>query len=211
MAGSFEGVWPGDFKKNEGDVSNEENMSLTSPTMLALGTTMPDFQLPDVRSGNVVDSKRLAPNQGVLVMFICRHCPYVVHVKEELAKLGSDYQGKPISIIAISSNDAHAYPLDAPKPLAEMARELNFTFPLCYDESQDVAKAFTAACTPDFFLFDQHRQLVYRGQLDDSRPGNGKPVTGKDLRAALEAVLAGRPVSSEQRPSADCNIKWKSP
>ena len=185
-------------------------MSLTSSTMLALGTTMPNFQLPDVCSGSTVDSQRLAPNQGVLVMFICRHCPYVVHVKEELARLGRDYREKPVSIIAISSNDAHTYPLDAPKPLAEMAEEMGFTFPLCYDESQSVAKAFTAACTPDFFLFDQNRHLVYRGQLDDSRPGNGKPVTGKDLRSALNAVLAGRPVAGEQRPSAGCNIKWKS-
>ncbi|MDR4493240.1 MAG: thioredoxin family protein [Nitrospirales bacterium] len=184
-------------------------MALTISTMLALGTTMPDFQLPDVCSGHTVDSQRLTPNELVLVMFICRHCPYVVHIKEELARLGRDYQAKPVSFIAISSNDAHTYPLDAPGPLAEMVKEMGFTFPLCYDESQSVARAFTAACTPDFFLFDQDRRLVYRGQLDESRPGNGKPVTGKDLRSALDAVFAGRPVAEAQRPSAGCNIKWK--
>lgn len=185
-------------------------MALTMSTMLALGTVMPHFQLPDVCSGHTVDSQHLTPNEPVLVMFICRHCPYVVHIQEELASLGRDYQSKPVHIIAISSNDARNYPLDAPGPLAEMAREMGFTFSLCYDESQSVAKAFTAACTPDFFLFDRDRRLVYRGQLDDSRPGNGKPLTGKDLRSALDAVLAGRPVAEHQRPSAGCNIKWKS-
>ena len=143
-------------------------------------------------------------------MFICRHCPYVVHVQSELARVGNESAEKSLGVVAISSNDAANYPDDAPKQLKAMAQQLGFTFPYCYDESQDVARAFTAACTPDFFLFDQARRLVYRGQLDDSRPGNGKPVTGKDVRAAIDALLAGQPVSQDQRPSAGCNIKWKS-
>ena len=142
-------------------------------------------------------------------MFICRHCPYVVHVQEELSRVGRDYAGQSLGVVAISSNDADNYPDDHPDRLRAMARELEFTFPYCYDESQSVARAFTAACTPDFFLFDKTRKLVYRGQLDDSRPRNGKPVTGKDLRAAIDAVLAEQPVSQDQRPSAGCNIKWK--
>jgi thiol-disulfide isomerase/thioredoxin len=146
---------------------------------------------------------------AMLLMFICRHCPYVVHVQEALAKLGRDYQRKNVGIVAISSNDVTNYPQDSPQGLKEMAEELDLTFPYCYDESQDVAKAFTAACTPDFFLFNEERQLVYRGQLDDSRPGNGKPVTGRDLRTALDAVLNGKPVPVVQTPSAGCNIKWK--
>jgi len=185
-------------------------MALTPSTMLLeLGTKAPDFSLPDVVSGRTISPGTFAGKQALLVMFICRHCPYVVHVKEELARLGRDYAGKDIGIVAISANDAAGYPDDAPGPLAAMAKELGFTFPFCYDESQDVAKAYTAACTPDFFLFDAGRMLVYRGQLDDSRPGNGKPVTGKDLRAAIDAVLAGKPVSPSQRPSLGCNIKWK--
>jgi len=157
--------------------------------MLALGTTMPNFQLPDVRTGSTVDSEQLAPNQGVLVMFICRHCPYVVHVKEELSRLGREYQEKPLSIIAISSNDAHAYPLDAPGPLAEMAREMGITFPLCYDESQAVAKAFTAACTPDFFLFDRDQKLYYRGRLDDSWKDPSQ-VKAEELKVAATCPTA---------------------
>jgi peroxiredoxin len=184
-------------------------MSLTMSTMLALGTPMPSFELPDVCSGRTVRSQDLAGHDAVLVIFLCRHCPYVVHIQDELARLGCDYQAKSVSMIAISSNDAKAYPLDAPGSLAEMAKELGLTFPLCYDETQSVARAFTAACTPDFFLFNRDLQLVYRGQLDESRPGNGKPVTGKDLRAALDAVLGGQSVSKEQCPSAGCNLKWK--
>ena len=184
-------------------------MALTQSTMLALGTIVPDFELPDVVSGEMINPGRFAGQQGLLVMFICRHCPYVVHVQEELGRLGRDCAGKPFGVIAISSNDADNYPDDHPDRLRAMARELEFTFPYCYDESQAVARAFTAACTPDFFLFDKTRKLVYRGQLDDSRPGNGKPVTGKDLRAAIDAVLAEKPVSQDQRPSAGCNIKWK--
>jgi peroxiredoxin len=184
-------------------------MSLKNSTMLPLGTPLPTFELPDVISGNKFSSTKFSGKQGILVMFICRHCPYVVHVQNELARLGNDYAENGLGLVAISSNDADNYPDDRPEQLKAMAQELEFTFPYCYDESQGVAKAFTAACTPDFFLFDSNQQLVYRGQLDESRPGNGKPVTGKDLREAIDAVLAGQPVSQEQRPSAGCNIKWK--
>ena len=184
-------------------------MALIQSTMLALGTTVPDFQLPDVVSGEMIGPGQFAGEKGLLVMFICRHCPYVVHVQEELSRVGRDYAGQSLGVVAISSNDADNYPDDHPDRLRAMARELEFTFPYCYDESQSVARAFTAACTPDFFLFDKTRKLVYRGQLDDSRPRNGKPVTGKDLRAAIDAVLAEQPVSQDQRPSAGCNIKWK--
>ena len=185
-------------------------MALKNSTMLPLGTPIPHFELLDVRSDKLVSSEQLARDRAVLVMFICRHCPYVVHVQEELANLGRDYQGTNLGMIAISSNDVKTYPQDAPQHLKNMAVELSFVFPYCYDESQAVAKAFTAACTPDFFVFDQEHKLVYRGQLDESRPGNGKPITGLDLRKALDAVLAGQAVSSVQKPSAGCNIKWKS-
>ena len=184
-------------------------MAVTLSTMLALGTKAPDFTLLDVVSGTRISLATFAGKKALLVMFICQHCPYVQHVKLELAKLGQDYVKKDVGIVAISANDAANYPDDAPDQLKKMAKELGFTFPFCHDESQEVAKAYTAACTPDFFLFDAKRQLVYRGQLDDSRPGNGKPVTGRDLRAAIDAVLAGKPVSTDQRPSIGCNIKWK--
>ena len=184
-------------------------MVLKDSTMLPLGTPLPDFTLPDVRTGHVVSPENFVGKHAFLVMFICRHCPYVVHVQEELAKLGRDYQRKNIGIVAISSNDVKNYPQDSPARLKDMAEELELTFPYCYDESQQVAKAFTAACTPDFFVFNEARKLVYRGQLDDSRPGNGKPVTGRDLRMALDAVLDGKPVPVGQKPSAGCNIKWK--
>lgn len=185
-------------------------MSLTHSTMLPLGTSLPSFQLQEVVSGETFSSTLLSGKQGILVMFICRHCPYVVHVQGELARLGTDYSEEPLGLVAISSNDSDTYPDDGPEQLKAMAQELGFSFPYCHDENQDVAKAFTAACTPDFFLFDANQQLVYRGQLDDSRPGNGKPVTGKDLREAIDAVLVGQSVSEAQRPSAGCNIKWKS-
>lgn len=184
-------------------------MALTPSTMLELGTPAPDFGLPDVVSGSTVSLKTFADKTGLLVMFICRHCPYVQHIKQALAKLGKDYRKKKIGIVAISANDAVSYPDDAPEQLKAMAKEEGFTFPFCYDASQDVAKAYTAACTPDFFVFDADRKLVYRGQMDDGRPGNNKPVTGRDLRAAMDAVLAGTPVSDEQMPSVGCNIKWK--
>jgi peroxiredoxin len=177
--------------------------------MLELGTPAPDFELPDVVSGNRINLGTFAGKKGLLVMFICRHCPYVVHVRHELAKLGRDYADKSLGIVAISPNDPDAYPEDAPESLKEMALELDFNFPLCYDESQEVAKAFRAACTPEFYLFDENRRLVYRGQLDDSRPRSGKPVSGKDLRNAIEAMLAGRPVDPDQKPSVGCSIKWR--
>lgn len=184
-------------------------MALTPSTMLALGTPAPEFSLPDVVTGRTVTPDSLAGKKALLVMFICRHCPYVQHIQDELAHLGRDYSKKDIGIVAISSNDAEHYPDDRPESLKELALELDFSFPFCYDSTQSVAKAYSAACTPDFFLFDDSRKLVYRGQLDDSRPGNGKPVTGKDLKAAIDAVLENRPVSSHQKPSMGCNIKWK--
>ena len=177
--------------------------------MVKLGVPAPDFSLPDVTSGQTVSLATFSKKKALLVMFICQHCPYVQHVKEELAKIGKDYQAKDLGIIAISSNDAENYPEDAPEGLRRMAQELGFKFPFCYDETQSVAKAYRAACTPDFFLFDPNRLLVYRGQLDQSRPGNGKPVTGEDLRQALDALLANRTIPSNQKPSVGCNIKWK--
>ena len=184
-------------------------MALTPSTMLPLGTKAPNFQLPDVVSGKTVSLDTFVGKKALLVMFICRHCPFVKHVQGELAQIGKDYVNTEVGIVAISTNDAANYPDDAPDKLKEMAQQLGFTFPFCYDESQEVAKAYTAACTPDFFLFDSDHQLVYRGQLDDSRPSNNQPVTGKDLRAALDAVLASQTVNSDQKPSIGCNIKWK--
>ena len=184
-------------------------MVLTPSTMLTLGTPAPGFELPDAVSGKTVSLAACAGKQALLVMFICRHCPYVKHVQRELGRLGRDYAEKSLGIVAISANDAANYPEDAPEGLVRQARENGFTFPYCHDESQETAKAYTAACTPDFFLFDADRRLVYRGQLDDSRPDNGMPVTGRDLRAAIDAVLAGRPVDADQKASIGCNIKWK--
>jgi peroxiredoxin len=184
-------------------------MAATESTMLALGTAAPDFRLPDVVSGDTISLNTFVGKKALLVMFICRHCPFVVHVKHELARLGKDYADKSAGIVAICSNDAGSYPEDAPASLKEMAAELGFRFPFCHDETQQVAKAYAAACTPDFFLFDERRNLVYRGQLDGSRPGNSVPVNGRDLRAAIDAVLAGRPVNPDQTPSIGCNIKWK--
>ncbi len=177
-------------------------------TMLALGTQAPGFELPDVLSGKKVSLETFAGKRGLLIMFISRHCPYVQHVKAELAKIGNDFSGK-IGIAAISSNDVKNYPDDAPDKLKAMASELGYVFPVCYDEEQKVALAYSAACTPDFFLFNEERRLVYRGQLDDSRPGNGRPVTGRDLRDAISAVIKGKSVKEDQRPSLGCNIKWK--
>ncbi|MGQ4647975.1 redoxin domain-containing protein [Lyngbya aestuarii] len=184
-------------------------MARTASTMLPLATKAPDFQLEDVVSGQTISLDTFAGKQGLLVMFICRHCPFVKHVQEELARIGEDYADKELAIVAISANDADKYPDDAPDSLKEMAEQLGFTFPLCYDESQETAKAYTAACTPDFFVFDAQQQLVYRGQLDESRPSNQQSVNGKDLRAALDAVLAAQTVNSDQKPSLGCNIKWK--
>jgi peroxiredoxin len=178
-------------------------------TMLALGTKAPDFELPDVVSGRKVSIRDFDRKQALLVMFICRHCPYVRHVRRELARLGRDFADSDLAMVAISSNDPIEYPEDAPQSLAEEAREAGYAFPYLFDETQEVAKAYTAACTPDFFLFDADRALVYRGQLDDSRPSNGLPVTGEDLRAAIEAVLSGEYVSDDQRASIGCSIKWR--
>lgn len=185
-------------------------MAHTESTMLALGTPAPDFRLPEVTSGEPINLGTFRRKKALLVMFICRHCPFVKHVQNELAKIGQDYADKPLGIVAISSNDAAAYPDDAPESLREQAREAGFTFPYCYDESQDTARAYSAACTPDFFLFDESRSLAYRGELDPSRPGNGVPVNGCELRAAIENVLNDRPVDSNQKPSIGCNIKWRS-
>ena len=177
--------------------------------MLPLGTAAPDFSLPDTVSGGTVTLADVSDGKsGVLVMFICAHCPFVIHVQHELANLGGDYGSNGLGIVAISSNSVATHPQDAPPSLRLMANNLGFSFPYLYDESQEVAKAYTAACTPDFFLFDGDNRLVYRGRLDASRPGNGVPVDGRDLRAAIEAVLAGRAMGGEQYPSAGCNIKW---
>ncbi len=184
-------------------------MAQTPSTMLALGTTAPDFSLPDVVTGRTVSLSDFADAPALLVMFICNHCPFVKHVRHELAQLARDYQNRGVAIVAINANDAQQYPDDSPEKMKQEAQDAGYSFPYLFDESQEVAKAYQAACTPDFFLFDRNRSLVYRGQLDDSRPGNNIPVTGKDLRAALDAVLAGNPVPGEQKPSIGCNIKWK--
>ena len=184
-------------------------MVKTASTMLPLGTTAPKFQLPDVVSGNTISLDTFADSQALLVMFICQHCPFVKHIKSELAKIGQDYSQQPLGIVAISANDVANYPDDSPEKLRQMAEKFSFNFPVCYDESQEVSKAYTAACTPDFFLFDRDNKLVYRGQLDDSRPSTDIPVTGKDLRSAIDAVLQDRKIDFEQKPSIGCNIKWK--
>ncbi|WP_226574994.1 thioredoxin family protein [Microseira wollei] len=184
-------------------------MALTASTMLELNTKAPEFQLPDVVSGKTISLDTFAGKKALLVMFICRHCPFVKHIQTDLARLGKDYKEKNIGIVAISANNVDQYPEDAPEKLKQMAEELGFTFPFCYDETQETAKAYTAACTPDFFLFNASRKLVYRGQLDDSRPSNGIPVTGKHLRLAIETILVDKPITQEQKPSIGCNIKWK--
>lgn len=183
-------------------------MARTASMMLELSIQAPDFQLPDVVSGETISLATFAGKKALLVMFICEHCPFVKHVEQELAQIGKDYQDQGLGIVAISSNSVETHPQDAPEHLKAMAERLGFTFPYCYDATQAVAKAYTAACTPDFFLFDANMKLVYRGQLDDSRPGNDQPVTGKDLRTAIDLAIAGAEISPEQRPSIGCNIKW---
>ncbi len=185
-------------------------MVLTPSTMLSLGTKAPNFALKEVVSGQTISLDTFAGKKALLVMFICKHCPFVKHVQQELAQIGQDYLARSLGIVAISANDAAKYPDDSPENLAVMAQELGFNFPVCYDETQEVAKAYTAACTPDFFLFDRDYKLVYRGQLDDSRPGNNLPVTGQDLRLAIDQVLTEQTIDFEQKPSIGCNIKWKS-
>lgn len=175
--------------------------------MLPLGTPAPAFSLPD--SNGTLHSLDDAPtSQAYLVMFICNHCPFVIHVADELARIGNDFQAKNVAVFAINSNDASNYPSDGPEPMREMSAERGYTFPYLIDAEQDVAKAYQAACTPDFYLFDADRTLVYRGQLDGSRPGNTVPVDGGDLRSALNAILAGESVPADQVPSIGCNIKW---
>jgi len=177
--------------------------------MKELGTQAPDFALRDVVTGKTVSRQDAAGPAGLLVMFICRHCPFVKHVQDELAKIGRDYAGRGVGIVAISANDVASHPEDSPTKLAYQAQELQLNFPYLFDETQEVARAYDAQCTPDFFLYDGAGKLVYRGQLDDSRPGSAIPVTGSDLRAALDALLAGRAVAPDQRPSIGCNIKWR--
>ena len=183
-------------------------MSLTPSTMLPLGTSAPDFKLPDT-TGKTISRADFKDAPALLVAFICNHCPYVIHIRKGLAQLGRDYLPKGVAIVAINSNDADNYHADSPAKMKEEMQVAGYTFPYLYDESQAVAKVYRAACTPDLFLFDRQHKLVYRGQFDDSRPGNGKPVTGQDLRAALDAVLARKPVPAGQIPSIGCNIKWK--
>ena len=183
-------------------------MVLTLSTMMPLGTVAPDFALPDTE-GRTVRLADLEDARALLVIFMCNHCPYVKHVRDGLADLGQALQAKGVAVVGINANDAEAYPNDSPEKMRLEAAEAGYTFPYLYDETQGVAKAYTAACTPDFFLFGADRRLVYRGQMDDSRPGNDSPVTGKDLRIAVDALLAGRPVPTEQKPSMGCNIKWR--
>ena len=184
-------------------------MALTPSNMLPLGTLAPDFSLVDTKDDDIKSLNSLKGDSGTLVMFICNHCPFVIHVNEQLVKLANDYQSKGISTIAISSNDVVNYPQDGPDKMKTHAAANHYPFPYLYDATQAVAKAYDAACTPDFFLFDKELKLVYAGQLDNSRPGNGIPVTGKDLRAAMDAVVNEEPVDSNQKPSMGCNIKWK--
>jgi len=176
--------------------------------MLALGTAAPDFRLPDT-NGKIVALADFASAPALVVMFICNHCPYVRHIRSGLAEFGREYQKRGAAIVAISANDIETHPEDSPARMAQEAKAAGYTFPYLYDAPQAVAKAYKAACTPDIYLFDKGRKLVYRGQFDASRPGNGVPVTGKDLRAAVDAVLGGKPVSAHQTPSMGCNIKWK--
>ncbi|MEQ9298558.1 MAG: thioredoxin family protein [Cyclobacteriaceae bacterium] len=185
-------------------------MSLTPSNMLPLGTPAPDFELLDTISDKRLSLSTIKSDKATVIMFICNHCPYVIHIEEEMVNLAHEYMAKGIGFVAISSNDIQNYPADAPDKMKEKAQELDFKFPYLYDETQEIAKAYMAACTPDFYIFDQDLSCVYRGRMDDATPGNGKPVTGKDLRAALDALLLGNPIAGEQIPSMGCNIKWKS-
>ncbi|MEO5929811.1 MAG: thioredoxin family protein [Candidatus Kapaibacterium sp.] len=184
-------------------------MAATPSVMLALGTIAPAFTLTDTVSGGKVSLEELKSDIATVVMFICNHCPFVIHVREELARLASEYQARGVAFIAINANDAENYPQDSPERMKEEAARNGYTFPYLHDESQDAARAYQAACTPDFYIFDRDLRLAYRGQLDDSRPSNGIPVTGRDIRAALDAMLAGSDVNPDQKPSIGCNIKWK--
>lgn len=184
-------------------------MARTESNMFPLGSIAPDFSLLNVVSGEQLSLKNAKSDVATVIMFICNHCPFVKHVDDELIRLANDYQQKGISFIAISSNDVENYPDDSPENMKKVAEELSYPFPYLYDETQEIAKAYDAACTPDFYIFDRDLKCVYRGQLDDSRPGNEKPVTGESIRAALDALLHNEPVSDVQKPSLGCNIKWK--
>lgn len=184
-------------------------MARTPSNMLPLGTKAPEFELLDTVSDKILSLQQVKGEKGTVVMFICNHCPFVIHVNPEVSIIAKEYQAKGIGFVAISSNDVANYPQDAPHLMKLKASEENYSFPYLYDETQKVAKAYDAACTPDFYLFDANLKLVYRGQLDDSRPGNGIPLTGKDLKTAMDALLDGKPISEEQKPSLGCNIKWK--
>jgi peroxiredoxin len=184
------------------------SMARTPSNMVELGSAAPDFALPDT-NGRIVSRDDFRQAAALLVMFICNHCPFVKHIRAELARIGKDYQKRGVAIVAINSNDVAKYPDDSPAKMKEEVAAAGYTFPYLFDESQQVAQSFRAACTPDFFLYDRHHNLAYRGQLDDSRPGNGVPVTGKDLRAALDSVLKNKPPAIDQKPSIGCNIKWK--
>jgi peroxiredoxin len=183
-------------------------MALTPSTMLPLGTPAPDFSLPDT-NGKIVSLADFRNQTALVVIFMCNHCPYVIHIRDGLAQLARDYAPRSVSLVGINANDVKNYPADSPARMQAEVKTAGYIFPYLYDETQAVAKSYRAACTPDIFLFDQNRRLVYRGQLDDSRPGNGLPVTGRDLRAALDALLAGQPVPAHQKPGLGCNIKWK--
>jgi peroxiredoxin len=183
-------------------------MVLTPSTMLPLGTKAPNFSLPNV-DGTTVSLADFAGAKALLVIFMCNHCPYVIHVAPELAKLAKEYQDKGVAVVGINSNDAASHPADSPEQMVHEVETRGYTFPYLYDEGQEAAKAYHAACTPDFYVFDKNHQLAYRGQMDASRPNSGVPLTGQDLRAALDAVLTGKPASSNQKPSIGCNIKWK--
>lgn len=184
-------------------------MARTPSTMIPLGTKAADFRLPDTVSGKELTLNDVASDKATVFMFICNHCPFVIHIREELINIANEYIPKGINFVAISSNDVENYPDDSPEKMAALAKELNFPFPYLYDETQDAARAYDAACTPDIYIFDGNLECVYRGQLDDSRPDNGVPVTGKDLREALDCILEDRSIPQEQKPSLGCNIKWK--
>lgn len=184
-------------------------MARTPSNMLPLGTIAPDFSLTDTVTNDIVSLNTIKGEKGTVIMFICNHCPFVIHVNEEIVRIANDYRVQGFGFVAISSNDIDKYPQDAPKEMWKTAQKNKYTFPYLFDENQDIAKAYDAACTPDFYLFDTELKLIYRGQLDDSRPGNGIPVNGRDLRQALDAVLRNSKVPENQKPSIGCNIKWK--
>jgi len=184
-------------------------MAFTESNMLPLGSEAPPFYLPDTVSGKMMRLEEIASDKATVIMFICNHCPHVVHVNPEIVRIANDYIPKGVAFVAISSNDVKSHPDDSPELMKVHAEKEHYPFPYLYDESQNVARAYDAACTPDFYVFDGDRKLAYRGRIDDSRPSNGIPLSGKDIRAALDAMLAGRPVTEKQYPSGGCNIKWK--